>query len=262
MLMITCYYFFNTVLMKYSFYAVVLMMCCCFGKCDSQVSHKVLHSPPQAVYTFTKPSVDGTGKWYAGREIAQVMGAAGAGWLERSERQQEENTDAAISNMALHNNSVVADIGAGSGYYTFRLAAKLPTGKVYAVDIQEEMISLLNERKEKVHANNVIVVKGTDTTTNLPVNSINLAILVDVYHELEYPQEILRSIRQSLSDTGKILLIEYRGEDPAVPIKPLHKTTVAQLNKEMNMNGFELSYRGEFLPIQHFLLYGKTKKKR
>lgn len=159
--------------------------------------------------------------------------------------------------MNLPAHAVVADIGAGSGYYTFKIADKVPQGKVYAVDIQDEMITMLNNRTQKENINNVIVVKGSDTTVNLPANSIDLAIMVDVYHELEYPHEILQSLRQSLNDSGKLLLIEYRGEDPAVAIKPLHKTTVAQLNKEMGANGFRMNTQGTFLPIQHFLLYSK-----
>jgi len=174
------------------------------------------------------------------------------------QRQQEENTALAIENMKLNTATVVADIGAGSGYYTFKIAPKVPGGKVYAVEIQDAMISMLNERRQQAKAANVIVVKGSTTTTNLPANSLDLAIMVDVYHELEYPHEILQSLRQSLKDSGKLLLIEYRGEDAALAIKPLHKTTVAQLNKELAANGFTLSYRGEFLPIQHFLLYRKT----
>ncbi|TKK69957.1 class I SAM-dependent methyltransferase [Ilyomonas limi] len=234
-------------------------MCFCFGKCQSQTQQATDKIKSSAVYTYATPSPDGTGKFYYGREIAQVMGAAGASWLERSERQQEENTAFAVNKMNLQDSDVVADVGAGTGYYTFKIAAKVPRGKVYAVDIQDEMLRLLRERKQKEKAANVIVVKGTDTTTNLPPDSIDLAIMVDVYHELQHPQEILQSLRQALTSKGKLLLIEYRGEDTVLAIKPLHKTTVAQLNKEMAVNGFTLSYQGEFLPIQHFLLYSKTK---
>lgn len=233
-------------------------MCFCFSQCHSQTQNATIESNSSSIYTYAKPSSGGIGKYYFGREIAQVMGAAGAGWLERSERQQEENTALAINKMNLSDSEVVADIGAGSGYYTFKIAAKVPAGKVYAVDIQDEMIQLLNSRRQKEKATNVIVVKSSDTTTNLPPNSIDLAFMVDVYHELEYPHELLQSLRQALKDSGKLLLIEYRGEDTALAIKPLHKTTVAQLNKEFKANGFILTYQGEFLPVQHFLLYSKT----
>src|SRR3954453_22552652 len=243
--------------MKFSLYASLIAMCFCFGKCQSQTQKATTEVKPSAIYTYAKPSADGIGKFYFGREVAQVMGAAGAAWLERSERQQEENTALAIDKMNLSDSEVVADIGAGSGYYTFRIAAKVPQGKVYAVEIQDEMIRLLNERSHKEKVANVIVVKGSDTSANLPPSSIDLAIMVDVYHELDYPQEMLQSLRQALKDSGKLLLVEYRGEDSALEIKPLHKTTVAQLNKELGANGFMLSYQGEFLPIQHYLLYGK-----
>jgi len=243
--------------MKPAFQAIAIALCFCFGKCQSQTNQPTAEVKPPTLYTYAKPSADGIGKFYYGREIAQVMGAAGAWWLERDERQQEENTALAIDNMHLSDSETVADIGAGSGYYTFRIASELPKGKVYAVDIQDEMIRLLNERRQKDKAANVIVVKGSDSSTNLTPHSIDLAIMVDVYHELEYPHEILQSLRQALTDSGKLLLIEYRGEDTALTIKPLHKTTVAQLNKELGENGFRLIYQGEFLPIQHFLLYNK-----
>ena len=120
------------------------------------------------------------------------------------------------------------------------------------------MIATLNERKKKLNTVNVEVIKGSVTSPNLPVNSIDFAIMVDVYHELEYPVEMLTSIKNSLKKDGQLLLIEYKGEDPAVAIRPLHKTTVKQLNKELGANGFQLAYQGEFLPMQHFLLYKKT----
>jgi ubiquinone/menaquinone biosynthesis C-methylase UbiE len=208
-------------------------------------------------YTYGKASYDGIGKFYLGREISFVMGAAASEWLERDERDTEENTRLAIEKIPLQPNSVVADIGAGTGYYSFRIAGRVPQGKVYAVDIQDEMISLLKERKAQLKDSTVVVVKSAIKSPNLPENSIDLAIMVDVYHELEYPMEMLQALRRALKPAGKILLIEYRGEDPSVPIKPLHKTTVVQLNKEMEANGFKLNYKGDFLPIQHFLIYEK-----
>ena len=208
------------------------------------------------VYTYGKGSADGIGKFYKGREISFVMGAMGSDWLERDTRNLEENTNAAIEAIDVAPNAVIADIGAGTGYYSFRLAKKVPKGKVYAVDIQDEMIDMLKQKKAQIKDSVVEVVKSSVKSLNLPDNSVDLAIMVDVYHELEYPQEMLQALKKALKPTGKILLIEYRGEDPTVPIKPLHKTTVAQLSKEFNANGFKLSYKGDFLPIQHFLLYG------
>ncbi len=212
-------------------------------------------------YTYRNASRDGIGKFYYGREIAHVMGASGAAWLERDERQTEENTLSAIDSMKLSPTDRVADIGAGTGYYTFKLASRLPKGMVYAVEIQDEMIRYLEENRKKRSSGNVTIIKGSATATNLPENSIDIAIMVDVYHELQYPAEVLQSISKSLTGKGKLLLIEYRGEDRAVPIKALHKTTVAQLNKELGANGFGLTYKGDFLPIQHFLVYQKSETK-
>jgi len=219
-------------------------------------------SKPSATssYTTKTPHRDGTGKVYWGREIAGVMSASGADWLERDTRQEEENVALAISKLDLKTNSVVADIGAGTGYYTFRIAPKVPPGKVFAVEVQDEFISALEARQKELGLTNVEVVKGTGQSPNLPATSVDLAIMVDVYHELEYPQEMLQAIHKALKPTGKLLLLEYRAEDPAIPIKELHKMSVAQANKELGANKFKLYRREEFLPIQHFLLYEKVKE--
>lgn len=208
-------------------------------------------------YTLGTASSGGTGKFYLGREIAHVISPSGAAWLDRTSRPDEENTQLAIDKIQISEAGVIADIGAGTGYYTFKLAPKVPEGKVYAVEIQDEMINELNNRKNKSSIVNVEVIKGGNKSANLPDNSVDLAIMVDVYHEFEYPVEMLRSIRRSLKKDGKILLIEYKGEDPAVAIRPLHKTTVVQLSKELGANGFKLDYNGQFMPIQHFLLFRK-----
>ncbi len=210
------------------------------------------------VYTSKAADPDGTGKVYFGREIATVMGAAGADWLERNNRQQEENTALAIAKMPLTPASVVADIGAGTGYYTFRIAKKVPEGKVFAVEVQDEFIRYLNQKKKETGRQNVQVVKGTATSPNLPDASVDLAIMVDVYHELLFPHEVLQALHKALKPGGKLLLLEYRAEDPAIEIKELHKLSVTQANKELAANGFKLFQRSEFLPIQHFLLYQKA----
>lgn len=234
----------------------IFLVCCVQGitvqNCTAQKNKN------DSVYTYGAASQGGTGKFYMGREIAHVMGASNAAWLDRSSRPQEENTQLAIDKIAIAPTGVIADIGAGTGYYTFKLAPKVPKGKVYAIEIQDEMIAALNERKKKLNNTNVEVIKGTTTSVNVPENSVDLAIMVDVYHELEYPVEILESIKKSLKKDGELLLIEYKGEDSSVAIMPLHKTTVKQLNKELEANGFKLTYDGEFLPIQHFLIYKKA----
>ncbi len=209
-------------------------------------------------YTFTTPSRDGTGKVYLGREISQIMGFQGKAWLERASREREEGISLALQNLPINESSVVADIGAGSGYYTFRIAPKVPKGKVFAVEIQDEAIQYLDNKSRELEYSNVIAIKGTAQSPNLPDNSIDLAIMVDVYHELSHPKEMLTAIRKALKPDGKILLLEYRGEDPSIPIKPLHKMTVDQAVKELGENGFELIENGQFLKIQHFLVFGKS----
>ena len=210
-----------------------------------------------AIYTYKTPDSDGTGKVYMGREISQVMNFMGMSWLERSTRPQEENTELAIKNLPIDKKSVVADIGAGSGYYTFRIAKKVPEGKVYAVEIQDPAIKYLEDRSKELGFDNVVTIKGTEKSPMLPENSIDLAIMVDVYHELEYPHEVLQNIKKSLKPDGKLLLIEYRGEDPKVAIKRLHKMTVEQVTKELSANGFTLIQNGQFMKIQHFLVFEK-----
>lgn len=215
-------------------------------------------SGKDSTYTYKAANPDGKGKFYKGREIAQVMSFEGTDWLERNTRQKEENTNLALSKLPIANTSVVADIGAGTGYYTFRIAPKVPQGKVYAVEIQDDAINYLTERAKKLKQNNVIVIKGSEKSPNLPDNSIDLAMMVDVYHELLYPHEVLQAIRKSLKPRGKLLLLEYRAEDPKVEIKTLHKMSVKQVNKELSTNGFHLVQDGEFMPIQHFLVYEKN----
>lgn len=222
--------------------------------CHAQNKPKSVDSP----YTNKTASSDGIGKVYMGREISFVMDFQGKAWLERQSREQEENTLLAIENLPVTQHSVVADIGAGSGFYTFRIAPKVPEGKVYAVEIQDDAIQYLTERSKELGFDQVIPVKGDEKTPNLPQNSIDLAIMVDVYHELEFPVEMLAAIRESLTADGKLLLIEYRGEDPAVAIRPLHKMTVKQVEKELNANGFKLVENGQFMNIQHFLVFAKA----
>lgn len=212
-----------------------------------------------SVYTYKTPHPDGTGKVYLGREIAHVMGSGGGAWLERDTRQQEEDVALAISKMPLQSNSVVADIGAGTGYYSFRMAPKLPRGRLYAVEVQDAFVEALEEKKKTSRIANIVVVKGSAATPNLPDTSLDLAFMVDVYHELEYPREMLQALHNALKPDGKLLLIEYRAEDPAIPIKALHKMSVAQANKELAANGFKLYKLETALPIQHFLLYEKNR---
>jgi len=212
-----------------------------------------------AVYTSGKASDGGTGRFYCGREIAHVMGASNASWLDRNNRQQEENSQHTINKISIPDTGAIADIGAGTGYYTFQLAKKFPEGKLFAVEIQDAMIRTLEQRAQDQHLDNVTVVKGDTTSPNLPDNSVDLAMMVDVYHELSYPLEMMTAIKKALRDNGRLLLVEYKGEDPDVAIRPLHKMTIKQVNKEMALAGFVLVEKDESLPIQHYLLYKKAK---
>lgn len=220
--------------------------------CVGQVASK---SKADQVYTYKTPSFDGIGKVYKGREISFVMGFEGMSWLERSSREKEENVSKAIENLPIKPNSVVADIGAGSGYYTFRIAPRVPEGKVYAVEIQDAAIRYLASKSKELGFSQVEPILGTETSPNLPDNVVDVALMVDVYHELEYPVEMLAGIRKALKPKGKLILIEYRGEDDWIPIKPLHKMTVNQAKKELEANGFKLIQNGKFLTIQHFLVF-------
>lgn len=209
------------------------------------------------VYTYKSGDPSGIGKWYLGREIAHVMGFQGIGWLERSDREEEENTSKLIKNMQIHPTDHIADIGAGSGYHAFRMATLAKNGLVYAVDIQDEMLAAMNSRKKQDGVQNIKLVKGSTQRVNLPENSVDKVLMVDVYHEFDNPVEMIASIKKALRPDGKIYLIEYRGEDPTVPIKPLHKMTEKQAVKEMNAAGLKLERNVGNLPWQHCLVFVK-----
>lgn len=204
---------------------------------------------------------DGIGKFYMGREIAHVMGYAGALWLERSEREEEERLTLLIRSLKLQPGQVVADIGAGSGVISIQMAERvLPDGKVMAVDVQQEMLDRLKLWCEKYGVENVQPVRGSERKTNLKPNSIDLAIMVDVYHEFEYPWEMLQDISRSLRPGGRLVFVEYRKEDPAVPIKEVHKMTQAQVRKEAEQAEFGLTWLEtiHILPRQHVIVFQKT----
>ena len=206
-------------------------------------------------YTYKSPSRDGIGKIYQGREISKVRGHLGASWLERSSRANEESPNLAVDLLDLKKDMIVADFGAGTGYFTSKLARKCSI--VYAVDIQQEMLDLNAKQMRNKNINNVKFILGFTDRTGLPKNSLDLVILVDVYHELENPLEIMNNIKASLNQTGKVALIEYRKEDPTVPIKPLHKMSVEQVVKEMSQVNLKLHSNIQELPRQHMLIFSK-----
>jgi SAM-dependent methyltransferase len=220
-------------------------------------------SPPSAVipapvfveYTTGPASPDGIGKFFHGREIAHVMGHPAIGWLERTEREQEEAPSKAIAAIDLAPDDVLADIGAGSGYYSFRLSEKVPQGKIVAVDIQPEMLDFLRKKSAELGITNVEPHLGTIEDVQLPAASLDAALMVDSYHEFSHPREMLASLHHALKPGGRIFLLEFRGEDPKVPIKPLHKMTEAQARLELETAGFRFVSNLRPLPWQHFMIF-------
>jgi SAM-dependent methyltransferase len=209
----------------------------------------------QPDYEFGAASPDGIGKFFHGREISQVMGHPAIGWLERNEREREEAPSKAIEALELAPDAVIADLGAGSGYYAFRLAPKVPHGQVVAVDIQPEMIDFLAKRAKDTGVTNVTPHLGKVDDLTLPTASLDAALMVDAYHEFSHPAEMLASLFDALKPGGTIYLLEFRGEDDRVPIKPLHKITEAQARLELETAGFRFISNRRHLPWQHFMVF-------
>ncbi len=193
-----------------------------------------------------------------GREIAQVMGPGGIPWLDRPQREDEEKPVLVLDALELRGGETVADLGAGSGYFTFRIAPKVGKGgKVLAVEIQDEMIETLRHRATEKKITNVQVIKGTENDPNLPANGVDLVLMVDVYHELAYPFEVMTKVRKALKPGGRVVFVEYRKEDPEVRIKEVHKMSVEQLEKEMKVVGLVRLRTVETLPWQHIVVFEK-----
>lgn len=216
--------------------------------------------PAESRYeTRAKHDRDGIGKFYFGREIAHVMGHQAADWLERPEREAEERTDLLLQALAVKPGDAVADIGAGTGYFSWRIARQVGAeGKVYAVEIQQEMLDLLMVNMQKRGVSAVVrPVLGTVHDPKLPVAMVDLILLVDVYHEFDFPFEMTRAMAQALKPGGRLVLVEYRGEDPEVPIKKLHKMTEAQVRKEMTVHPLKFDRTLTLLPQQHIIIFRK-----
>jgi SAM-dependent methyltransferase len=201
---------------------------------------------------------DGIGKFYLGREIAHVMGPGGVPWLERPEREVEERPQLLVDALEIKRGQTIADLGAGSGYYSFRIAPLVgEQGKVLAIDVEPRMLRIVSERAKRDKVANVFTVLSTPRDPNLPANSVDLLFMVDVYHELEYPLETMLKVREALKPGGRVALIEYRAEDPKVMIKPVHKMTERQIVRELTAAGFRHQKTVRTLPLQHLVIFQK-----
>ncbi len=209
-------------------------------------------------YSYKQPSSDGIGKVYMGREISQVMGHQGAYWLERPSREAEERPDMAVDALGLNPTDTVADIGAGTGYMSFRMARKVPNGQVLAVDLQPEMIQLLAEARDEQGIANVKPIQAEEDNPHLPMGQVDLALMVDAYHEFEAPREVMTGVVDALKPGGQVVLAEYRAENPLIMIKRLHKMSEKQVKKEMAAVGLTWVKTDERLPQQHLLFFEKA----
>ncbi len=210
------------------------------------------------VYTTVRRSADGIGKAYQGREISAVMGWQGAAWLEREEREREERGSVLLEELDLQPGMAVADVGAGTGYYARRMAPLVaPGGKVYAVDVQPQMVAILRELAARPGLAGIVPVQAQVADPKLAPESVDLALMVDVYHELEYPHEVLQALVRALKPGGRLVFVEYRAEDETVPIKPLHKMSEAQIRKEAALHPLVWERTADRLPWQHVVVFRK-----
>ncbi len=206
---------------------------------------------PQAIAQSVHP--------LTGRPIAPVMGMAGADWLDREDRAREEQPEKALAQLNLKPGQMVADVGAGTGFYATRLAKRiLPGGVVYAVDIQPGMLERLSSNAKAQHLTNIEPILGTESDPRLPEGKLDLVLLVDVYHEFSRPQQMLDRIRESLKPDGHLVLLEFRKEDPSVPIRPEHKMSVKEVKTEVAPEGYEFEKVVDTMPWQHIIFFRKN----
>ncbi len=228
------------------------------GPVAAQLASAPVPAVSSPVYQSVPAGRDGIGKRFMGRDIAGVMGFEGAAWLERVEREKEERSDVLMQELSLRPGMVVADVGAGSGYYSRRMASAVGlNGTVFAADVQPQMVALLTKTAQQPAFSNIRPILATEQDVRLPAASLDLAIMVDVYHELEYPFEVLQSIVRALKPGGKVVFVEYRAEDPKVPIKALHKMTEAQVRKEASVHALVYERTASTLPWQHVVVFSK-----
>lgn len=236
-------------------FTILILLLSCFLTSNESIAQE---DNIDRKYTYKRGDFNGIGKWYMGREIAYVMGFQGINWLERSEREIEEDVSTLIMNMKIKTNDTIADIGAGSGYHVFKMASLAKNGLVFAVDIQPEMLEAIELKKRSKKVSNVETVLGSEKSINLPKSSLDKILLVDVYHEFNYPIEMIKSIKNALKPNGLLFLIEYRGEDSNVPIKKIHKMTEQQSILEMKAAGLKLKENIDNLPWQHCMIFEKN----
>ncbi len=246
-------------ILRTAFSICLILSCLMLNACGALSAREVVNTNnTNDIYQYrSNHSPDGIGKFYMGREIAQVMGHTAAMWLERPSREGEEQPTKLVNALDLKPTNVVADIGAGTGYFSFRIAQKVPQGKVLAVDIQPEMLEMIEFLKKENNINNVEPILGTITNPNLPENSVDLVLMVDAYHEFSYPYEMMQGIVKGLKKGGRVVLVEYRKENPFIMIKPLHKMSVQQARKEMQAVGLQWLETKDFLPTQHVMVFEK-----
>lgn len=233
----------------------------CFFVCLSPL---LAQSEKPVRYTYNREhDPNGIGKFYMGREIARVMGHLGAGWLERPERDREEQPRKLMEAIELKPGDVVADVGAGTGYFSFRMAKKVgPKGKVLAVDIQPEMLNIIRARMKKRKVTNIEPVRGAIADPKLPKGKVDLILMVDVYHEFSQPYEMTVEMIKALKPGGRLVFVEYRKEDPKVPIKEVHKMSKKQVIKEMSVHPVKYVKTIDVLPRQHIIIFQKKPVKQ
>jgi SAM-dependent methyltransferase len=238
---------------------LVLVLAADIGEVGAEQEATNPVQPAPRYETRKEHDPNGIGKFYMGREIAQVMGHEAAGWLERPEREKEEEPNKLLDALKLKPGDVVADIGAGSGYFSFRIAERVgPKGKVLAVDIQPEMLTIIRQKMKARQLSHIEPILGTETDPKLPAGTVDLILMVDVYHEFSYPWEMTQAMVRSLKPDGRLVFVEYRLEDPLVLIKLVHKMTEKQVRKEMEPHPVRWVETLDSLPSQHVIIFKKN----
>ena len=234
--------------------AIALALAGCFGV-QARTDEESREEPASPYEYRAQHSRDGIGKFYLGREIARVTPPEGADWMERPARAREQRPDLLVRHLEIEPGDVVADMGAGTGYFTFRMSPLVPEGKILAVDVQPSMLDLIEAKRAERNITNIETVLGTATDPRLEAESVDLILLVDAYHEFSHPVEMMRALVKGLRGDGALVLIEYRAEDPEVRIRPLHKMSQAQARREMKAAGLAWRETKDILPQQHFMVF-------